>query len=63
MTAPGAQQAVAALHAAGDDLEALREAIAAAAFLDATPGDARQKLRGAGGNKLGSHAHSGGGRW
>lgn len=38
--------AVAALHAAGDDTEALAEAIQAAAFLDSTPGDARQKLRG-----------------
>lgn len=38
--------ATALLHAAGDDREALAEAIAAAAFLDATPGDHRQKLRG-----------------
>ncbi|KXZ49882.1 hypothetical protein GPECTOR_19g333 [Gonium pectorale] len=39
--------AVALLHAAGDDREALAEAIAEAAFLDATPGDHRQKLRAA----------------
>ncbi|PNW74624.1 hypothetical protein CHLRE_12g489800v5 [Chlamydomonas reinhardtii] len=39
--------AVALLHAAGDDVEALAEAIAEAAFLDATPGDHRQKLRAA----------------
>jgi hypothetical protein len=43
----GAQAAaVARLHAAGDDEEALVEAIATAAFLDSAPGDARQKLRG-----------------
>ncbi len=39
--------AIAALHAAGDDLEALQEAIGAAAWLDAVPGEDRQKLRGA----------------
>ncbi|KAG2494601.1 hypothetical protein HYH03_007366 [Edaphochlamys debaryana] len=39
--------AVALLHAAGDDMEALAEAIAEAAFLDATPGEHRQKLRAA----------------
>ncbi|EFJ50619.1 hypothetical protein VOLCADRAFT_116798 [Volvox carteri f. nagariensis] len=39
--------AVALLHAAGDDQEALAEAIAEAAFLDTTPGDHRQKLRAA----------------
>ncbi|MEW5317681.1 MAG: hypothetical protein WDW38_008963 [Sanguina aurantia] len=39
--------AVAAMHAAGDDTEALAEAIAAASFLDATPGESRQKLRAA----------------
>ncbi|KAG2452657.1 hypothetical protein HYH02_002890 [Chlamydomonas schloesseri] len=39
--------AVALLHAAGDDVEALAEAIAEAGFLDATPGDHRQKLRAA----------------
>ncbi|GLC39327.1 hypothetical protein PLESTB_000897000 [Pleodorina starrii] len=39
--------AVALLHAAGDDREALAEAIAEASFLDATPGDHRQKLRAA----------------
>lgn len=38
--------AVALLHAAGDDVEALTEAIAEAAFLDSFPGDYRQKLRG-----------------
>ena len=38
--------ATAALHAAGQDCEALNEAIAAAAFLDKIPGDHRQKLRG-----------------
>jgi hypothetical protein len=41
-----ASAALAALHAAGDDLEALAEAIERASFLDATPGDDRQKLRG-----------------
>ena len=40
------EAAVARLHAAGDDAEALAEAIQAASFLDATPGDQRQKLRG-----------------
>ncbi|GIL53405.1 hypothetical protein Vafri_9027 [Volvox africanus] len=39
--------AVALLHAAGDDREALSEAIAEAAFLDAHPGEHRQKLRAA----------------
>lgn len=34
------------LHAAGDDLEALVEAVDAASFLDSVPGDYRQKLRG-----------------
>jgi len=38
--------AVAGLHAAGDDTEALSEAIEKAAFLDVIPGDDRQKLRG-----------------
>ncbi|KAJ9505086.1 hypothetical protein QJQ45_030476 [Haematococcus lacustris] len=42
-----AEQAVASLHSAGDDQEALEEAIQAAAFLDAIPGDDRQKLRAA----------------
>ncbi len=41
-----AAAAVAALHAAGDDVEALTEAITAAGWLDAHPGDDRQKLRG-----------------
>ncbi|GIL84874.1 hypothetical protein Vretimale_9697 [Volvox reticuliferus] len=39
--------AVALLHAAGDDREALSEAIADAAFLDSHPGEHRQKLRAA----------------
>lgn len=34
------------LHAAGDDLEALQEAVEAASYLEAVPGDFRQKLRG-----------------
>jgi hypothetical protein len=38
--------ALASLHAAGDDLEALTEALERAAFLDGIPGDDRQKLRG-----------------
>lgn len=46
MTA-NAEQAVAALHAAGDDMEALAEALQRAAFLETMPGDSRQKLRGA----------------
>jgi len=42
--------AVAALHAAGDDEEALAEAVtsAEAAGLDGAPGEDRQKLRGEG---------------
>ena len=44
---PDPEHAVAQLHAAGDDIEALTEAIQAATFLKDTPGDARQKLRGA----------------
>lgn len=44
---PDPERAVAQLHAAGDDIEALTEAIQAATFLKDTPGDARQKLRGA----------------
>ena len=39
--------AAASLHAAGDDVDALVEAIAAATFLDSMPGEYRQKLRGA----------------
>jgi len=43
-TAP--ELAAASLHAAGDDVDALVEAIAAASFLDTMPGEYRQKLRG-----------------
>lgn len=39
-------EAVAALAAAGNDAEALEQAIKAAAHLDEKPGDDRQKLRG-----------------
>ena len=38
--------AVIALQSAGNDVEALALAIKEAAFLDATPGNNRQKLRG-----------------
>ena len=41
-----AQAAVAAIAAAGNDTEALAEAIEKAAFLDETPGENRQTLRG-----------------
>lgn len=41
-----ATAAVAALAAAGKDTEALMAAIKGAAFLDSTPGESRQKLRG-----------------
>src|SRR5690349_13271705 len=37
---------VAALHSAGDDIQALADAIIKAAFLDGVPGEDRQKLRG-----------------
>ena len=37
---------VAALAAAGNDVEALEQAIKAASHLDEKPGDDRQKLRG-----------------
>jgi hypothetical protein len=47
--AKDAQASILALHAAGDDVEALVEAIHEATFLDETPGEARQKLRGAAG--------------
>ena len=40
------QAAVAAIAAAGNDTEALAEAIEKAAFLDDTPGEDRQTLRG-----------------
>ena len=43
---PAAASAVSALEAAGTDLDALAAAIGAAAFLDETPGSARQALRG-----------------
>lgn len=42
---PNPERAVAQLHAAGDDIEALTEAMQAATFLKDAPGDARQKLR------------------
>lgn len=42
-----AQAALEAIIAASNDTEALAAAIREAAFLDATPGEARQKLRGA----------------
>lgn len=44
---PHAEEALGRLTAAGNDTEALAEAIEYASFLDATPGDDRQKLRGA----------------
>lgn len=43
---PAATSAVSALEAAGTDKDALAAAIASAAFLDETPGSARQALRG-----------------
>jgi hypothetical protein len=43
---PDAAAAVAALTAAGSDVDALAAAIARGAALDATPGDGRQALRG-----------------
>lgn len=48
MPAPreAAHGAVAALAAAGNDTEALAQAIEKAAFLEETPGEDRQKLRG-----------------
>lgn len=42
-----AAAAVATLHAAGDDIDALTEAIEQSAFLMDKPGEDRQKLRGA----------------
>lgn len=45
--ASDAAVSVAALAAAGDDTAALCDAIEHAAFLDAVPGENRQKLRGA----------------
>jgi hypothetical protein len=44
---PEAAAAVAAMHAAGENLAKLDAAIKAAKFLDAIPGDGRQELRGA----------------
>lgn len=43
---PAAASAVSALETAGTDLDAIAAAIGAAAFLDETPGSARQALRG-----------------
>jgi hypothetical protein len=43
---PHGESALANIVAAGNDPEALAEAIEQASFLDATPGDDRQKLRG-----------------
>lgn len=43
---PHADSALAGIAAAGNDPEALAEAIEQASFLDATPGEDRQKLRG-----------------
>lgn len=42
-----ANSAVALLKAAGDEINALSEAIINSSFLDNTPGEDRQKLRGA----------------
>ncbi len=39
-------EAVAGLAAAGNDTDALQKAIEEASYLEATPGDDRQKLRG-----------------
>jgi hypothetical protein len=39
--------AVALLKAAGDDIDALSEAIIKTSFLDSIPGEDRQRLRGA----------------
>jgi len=44
--ATSASSALAALAASAADPEALASAIQGAAFLDTTPGDARQQLRG-----------------
>lgn len=41
------EAAAARLHAAGDDCDALAEALAGAAFLEGVPGEYRQKLRAA----------------
>ena len=43
---PHADAALANLAAAGNDTEALAEAIEQASFLDAKPGEDRQKFRG-----------------
>ncbi len=47
MTATDPEAAVAACHAAGDDVEALGQAVQAASWLESKPGDHRQKFRGA----------------
>ncbi|KAF5836139.1 hypothetical protein DUNSADRAFT_6342 [Dunaliella salina] len=47
MDAASMESACNKLHAAGDDLEALQEAVEAASYLDSVPGDFRQKLRAA----------------
>ena len=46
MMAVTAKEAVAGLAAAANNIEGLTLAIEKASFLDATPGDDRQKLRG-----------------
>ncbi len=43
---PDARSAIADLISAGNDLDALAEAIVNAGFLDDIPGEDRQKLRG-----------------
>ena len=53
MKVSGDPKAAVAALAAAKDVEALEAAIAAAAFLDATPGDDRQKLRGGWGDRGG----------
>ena len=45
--APALAAFAAAFAAAGNDIDALEKAIEEAAYLDATPGEDRQKLRGA----------------
>jgi len=46
LDASSMESAALRLHAAGDDVDALKEAVDGAAFLDSVPGDFRQKLRG-----------------
>lgn len=43
---PDTASTIAALQAAGDDLDALANAIIQASYLDEIPGEDRQKLRG-----------------